>query len=165
MVMRLDFHPDDPGSIPWRNSFLTSFTFFFNWRYTVKTLLIQRKNARLQGVVSGMHHSTQVTFGTRLPYLQWLFLLCLRITTCPPEFQTFWRHYSSILARCFCRESVTKLPLEAVQNQKFGGKNVFHTVCRYMEILKVELNPLSDRKQGELKTNWVKRGQIKSKVA
>ena len=94
-----------------------------------------------------------------------LFLLCLRITTCPPEFQTFWRHYSSILARCFCRESVTKLPLEAVQNQKFGGKNVFHTVRRYMEIQKVEFNPSSDRKQGELKANWVKRGQMKSKVA
>ena len=64
-----------------------------------------------------------------IDFLPLLFLLCLRIATCPPEFQTFRRPYSSILARCFCRESVTKLPLEAFQNQKFEGKNVFHTVC------------------------------------
>ena len=71
MVMCLDFHTTVWGSIPRRNAFLSTFTFFFNWRYAVKTLLIHKKMQGRKECLSGMHHSIQVTSVTKLPYLQW----------------------------------------------------------------------------------------------
>ena len=64
MVMSLAFHQDDPGSIPRRNSFLSTFNFFFNnWRYTVKTLLIDTQK-KCKAARSGMHLKIQVTSST-----------------------------------------------------------------------------------------------------